>query len=199
MKTANTKRATTMALLAATLGIGASTSQAQSATTTTNPATTVASPPKTSTAPKAPIPESPAKATWRSEIDAVYKGDYRNAFVQKKPELFLNHLGDEFINETVEGQTLDAATLKKIFPALFVNMVKTIEHNVSIEEIDVVSPSKANALVTQYTLIEYRGPQGNYLVTTLGTFRDTWEKRGGKLIETSGKQLRNQTITFARP
>jgi len=30
----------------------------------------------------------------RADLDALYKGDYRNAFEQKNPDLFLRHISD---------------------------------------------------------------------------------------------------------
>ncbi len=142
---------------------------------------------------------NPFERFLRAEIDAIYKGDYRNAFVNKNPELFLKYIPDDFVSENVEGQKFNAAGLRQFFPMQFPNMVRTIEHNVSIEDVDVISPTKLSAIVTLNTLIEYKGTAGNYLVYTLGTYRDVWEKRGGRWFEVEGNQLRNQTISFRRP
>jgi hypothetical protein len=142
---------------------------------------------------------NPFERFLRAEIDAIYKGDYRNAFVNKNPQLFLKYIPDDFVSENVEGQKFNAAGLRQFFPTQFPNMVRTIEHNVSIEDVDVISPTKLSAVVTLNTLIEYKGAAGNYLVYTLGTYRDVWEKRGGQWFEVEGNQLRNQTISFRRP
>jgi hypothetical protein len=135
----------------------------------------------------------------KTEIDAIYKGDYRAAFVDKKPELFLKYIPDDFASESIEGQKFNAAGLRQFFPTQFPNMVRTIEHNVSFEDVDVVSATKLSAVVTLNTLIEYKGAAGNYLVNTIGTYRDVWEKRDGKWFEIEGNQLRNQTTSYRRP
>jgi hypothetical protein len=135
----------------------------------------------------------------KAEIDAIYKGDYRAAFVEKKPELFLKHIPDDFVSESVEGQKFDAAALRQFFPQQFRTMVRTIEHNVSFEDVDVVSQNLLSAVVTLNTLTEFKSSTGNYLVNTLGTYRDVWEKRGGVWFEISGNQLRNQITSYRRP
>jgi hypothetical protein len=142
---------------------------------------------------------SSQETALKAEIDAIYKGDYRAAYVEKKPELFLKYIADDFVSETIEGQKLNAAMLRQFFPAQFPNIVRTIEHNVSIEDADVLSPTKLAVVVTLNTVVEYKGAAGNYLVNTLGTFRDTWEKRSGKWFEISANQLRLQSISFRRP
>jgi hypothetical protein len=53
--------------------------------------------------------------------------------------------------------------------------------------------------VTLNTLIEFKGAAGNYLVNTIGTYRDVWEKREGQWFEIEGNQLRNQTTSYRRP
>ena len=142
---------------------------------------------------------SSQEASLKAEIDAIYKGDFRAAFVEKKPELFLKYLADEYVSETIEGQKLDAATLGKFFSATFPNLVRTIEHNVSFEDVKVLSPTKLRVVVTLNTLLEFKGGAGNYLTNTIATYRDTWEKRNGKWLEVSADLLRNQTTSFRRP
>jgi hypothetical protein len=139
------------------------------------------------------------EAALKAEIDAIYKGDYRAAFVEKKPELFLKYIPDDFESTTIEGQKFNAAGLRQFFPTQFQTMVRTIEHNVSIEDVDVVGANKLSAVVTLNTLIEFKGAAGNYLVNTIGTYRDLWEKRGTQWFEISGDQLRNQTTSYRRP
>jgi len=136
----------------------------------------------------------------RREIDGIYKGDYRLAFVEKKPELFLKHIPDDFRSVGVDGATFDAAALRQFFPQQFTTMVRTIEHNVTIEDIDVLPDGTISAIVTLYTLIEYqRQGSGTYFVTTIGTYRDDWVRRNNQWFEIRGNQLRNQTITALRP
>lgn len=144
----------------------------------------------------APLTEAQARAA----LDAVYKGDYRAAFVEKRPELFLRHIPDDFQSVSVEGNRFDAAALRRFFPTQFVNMVRTIEHNVTIEDVDVLPDGTVSAVVTLHTLIEFRGAGGqNYLVNTVGTYRDAWQNRGGTWFEVRGDQLRNQVTAAPRP
>lgn len=135
----------------------------------------------------------------RAALDAIYKGDYRAAFVDKRPELFLKHIPDDFQSTSVEGNRFDAAALRQFFPTQFRNMVRTVEHNVTIEDIDVLQGGTVSAVVTLHTLIEFRGANGNYLVNTVGTYRDDWQNRGGTWFEVRGDQLRSSVTTAPRP
>lgn len=144
----------------------------------------------------APLTEAQA----RQVLDGLYKGDYRAAFVDKKPELFLKHIPDDFQSVQVDGAKFDAAALRQFFPTQFPNMLRTIEHNVSIEDIDILPDGTISAVVTLNTLIEFRGQGGQpYLVNTTGTYRDDWQNRGGTWFEVRGNQLRNQVTTAPRP
>jgi hypothetical protein len=137
----------------------------------------------------------------RREIDAIYKGDYRTAFRERKPGLFLKHIPDDFKSVSVEGNEFDAAALRRFFPQRFANQVRLLEHNVTIEDIDVLQDGSVSAIVTLYTLEEFKRAKGGgtYFVTTIGTYRDVWQNRSGTWYEVRGDQLRNQTITALRP
>jgi SnoaL-like domain len=136
----------------------------------------------------------------RQIIDGIYKGDYREAFVSKNPGLFLKHIPDDFTSVQVDGQTFDAAALRQFFPTRFTNQVRLIEHNVTLEDIDILPDNVVSAIVTLYTLEEFSKPDGNtYFVTAIGTYRDDWQERDGVWYEIRGTQLRNQTITSPRP
>src|SRR5437899_541189 len=69
----------------------------------------------------------------REILNPIYKGDYRTAFVQKQPELFLKHIPDDFKSISIEGNEYDAKALRQVFRQRFTNQVRTIEHNVTIE------------------------------------------------------------------
>lgn len=144
------------------------------------------------------VPLSEAQA--RQVLDGLYKGDYRAAFVEQKPELFLRHIPDDFQSVQVDGAKFDAAALRQYFPTQFSNMRRTTLHNVSIEDVDVLPDGTISAVVTLNTLIEYQGQGGQpYLVNTTGTYRDDWQRRGGTWYEVRGQQLRNQVTTAPRP
>lgn len=136
----------------------------------------------------------------RDIIDGIYKGDFREAFETKNPDLFLKYIPDDFTSALVDGQTFDAAALRQFFPTRFTNQVRLVEHNVTIEDVDVLPDNTVSAIVTLYTLEEFSKPDGStYLVTAIGTYRDDWQERDGQWYEIRGTQLRNQTITAPRP
>jgi hypothetical protein len=136
----------------------------------------------------------------REIIDGIYKGDFREAFETKNPDLFLKYIPDDFTSTVIDGQTFDAAALRQIFPTRFTNQVRLIEHNVTIEDIDVLPDNTISAVVTLYTLEEFSKPDGStYFITALATYRDDWQERDGQWYEIRGTQLRNQMITAPRP
>lgn len=133
-------------------------------------------------------------------LDGIYKGDFRSAFVDKRPELFLRHVPDDFVSTMVDGSRLDAAAVRQAFPQQFATMVRTIEHNVTIEDVDVVGIRSISGVVTLTTLIEHQRPGGGtYIVITVGTFRDDFVLRDGEWLLKRATQLRGQTITSPRP
>jgi hypothetical protein len=137
----------------------------------------------------------------RAVIDGIYKGDFREAFASKNPELFLKYIPDDFSSRQVDGQIFNAEALRQFFPTRFANQVRLVEHNVTIEDIDILPDGTISAVVTLTTLEEFTTADGNgtYFVTTVGTYRDDWQERDGQWYEIRGTQLRNQTITAPRP
>lgn len=136
----------------------------------------------------------------RLVLDGIYKGDYREAFATKNPELFLKYIADDFTSSFLDGQTFDAEALRQFFPTRFTNQIRLIEHNVTIEDVDVLPDSTVSAVVTLYTVEEFsRADGGTYLVTTVGTYRDDFQERDGQWYEIRAEQLRNQTITAPKP
>jgi hypothetical protein len=136
----------------------------------------------------------------RAVLDGIYKGDFRSAFVDRRPELFLRHVPDDFVSTMVDGSRLDATAIRQAFPQQFATMVRTIEHNVTIEDVDVPSSRSISGVVTLTTLIEHRRQgTGTYLVVTVGTFRDDFVLRDGVWMLRQALQLRGQTITSPRP
>jgi hypothetical protein len=137
----------------------------------------------------------------RAILDAIYKGDYRRAFAEKRPELFLQYLTDDFTLTQVDGTTVDLATMRENFSRLFAAMDRTIEHNVNIEDVDVLPNGNISAVVTLNTLIEFKKArgEGTYLVTNIGTYRDEFAKRNGQWRETQAVLIRDQTTLAPRP
>jgi hypothetical protein len=113
------------------------------------------------------------KEAARRELEALYQGDYRRAFLEKRPELFLKHIAPNFHSTTVDGTEYDAMALRQAFPRQFHNMVRVQEHDVTIEDVEVTSDGAIVAVVTLTTLIEYKSAKGRrYFVTSIGTYRD---------------------------
>jgi hypothetical protein len=143
-----------------------------------------------------PLSENAARAV----LDNLYKGDFRSAFVDKRPDLFLRHVPDDFVSTMVDGSRLDAAAIRLAFPRQFTTMERTIEHNVTIEDVDVVNNRAISGVVTLTTLIEHRrADSGTYFVITVGTFRDDFVLRNGVWFLQRATQLRGQTISSPRP
>jgi hypothetical protein len=142
-----------------------------------------------------------AKQEAQHALDALYKGDYRQAFLEKKPELFLKHIAPNFHSTLIDGTVYDAKALQQFFPKQFANMIQTHEHDVTIEDVDVATNGAINAVVTLNTLIEYKSAAGrSYFVINIGTYRDRFVRSlNGVLLETGGNQLRLQTITWPKP
>ncbi|MGH3875993.1 MAG: hypothetical protein ACRDSK_03045 [Actinophytocola sp.] len=148
----------------------------------------------------AEAPEQLSEDAARSVLDGIYQGDFRTAFVDKRPELFLRHVPDDFVSTMVDGSRLDATAIRQVFPQQFATMARTIEHNVTIEDVDVLSKRSISGVVTLTTLIEHRRPgNGTFLVVTVGTFRDDFVLRNGVWMLRQAVQLRGQTITSPRP
>jgi len=145
--------------------------------------------------------EDDARESARRDLDALYKGDYRRAFVEKKPDLFLKHIAPNFHSTLIDGSQYDAKALRQFFPRQFVNMVQTHEHDVTIENLDAASNGGISAVVTLSTLIEYKGTQGRkYFVMSIATYHDSFiRSSSGVLLEINGDQLRSQTITWRKP
>ena len=62
--------------------------------------------------------DADAVGVARADLDALYKGDYKSAFVDKKPELFLQHIHDDFTAIQIDGSTANAEQLRQFFPAM---------------------------------------------------------------------------------
>jgi hypothetical protein len=153
--------------------------------------------------PSLPVAGAPGQLSdeaARAVLDGIYKGDFRSAFVDKRPELFLRHVPDDFVSTMVDGSRLDAAAIRQAFPRQFATVVRTIEHNVTIEDVDVAGNRSISGVVTLTTLIEHQRPDsGTYIVITVGTFRDDFVLRDGVWLLKRATQLRGQTITSPRP
>ena len=61
-------------------------------------------------------PKLDIREAARRELDALYKGDYRRAFLEKRPELFLKHIAPNFFSTTVDVLSTTRRRCVKRFP-----------------------------------------------------------------------------------
>ncbi|HEU4405463.1 MAG TPA: nuclear transport factor 2 family protein [Polyangiaceae bacterium] len=143
--------------------------------------------------------DADAVAAARDDLDALYKGDYRRAFVEKNPDFFLRHIPDDFTSTQVDGSRARAAELRQFFPQFMAAIERTLEHNVTIEQVK-VRGDRIEAVVTLTTVLDLRSPAGVvYNEISVGTYLDTFVRRDGTLFEVSGEQLRSSVTGGPRP
>jgi hypothetical protein len=136
----------------------------------------------------------------RADLDALYKGDYRNAFEQKNPDLFLRHISDDFTSTLVDGTTGNAEVLRQFFPLFIQSIDRVIEHNVTIEDVQ-IKGDRIEAVVTLTTVMDRRSPANVvYTEISVGTFLDKFVRdEDGGLMEVAGDQLRVSVTGAPRP
>jgi hypothetical protein len=136
----------------------------------------------------------------RADLDALYKGDYRNAFEQKNPDLFLRHISDDFTGTLVDGTSASAEVLRQFFPLLIQSIDRVIDHNVTIEDVQ-IKDDRIEAVVTLTTVMDRRSPANVvYTEISVGTFLDKFVRdEDGVLKEVAGDQLRVSITGAPRP
>ena len=145
--------------------------------------------------------DADAVGVARADLDALYKGDYKSAFVDKKPELFLQHIHDDFTAIQIDGSTANAEQLRQFFPAMIGSIEQLIDHNVTLENVEVDDDGQIDAVVTLTTVMHRRSQAGVvYAEISVGTYRDTFVRDDdGTLMETRGEQLRSVVTGAAIP
>lgn len=136
----------------------------------------------------------------RADLDALYKGDYRDAFVQKNPDLFLRHISDDFNSTLVDGTSASAEGLRQFFPLLIQSIDRVIDHNVTIEDVQ-IKDDRIEAVVTLTTVMDRRSPANVvYTEISVGTYLDQFVRdEDGVLKEVAGDQLRVSVTGAPRP
>jgi hypothetical protein len=136
--------------------------------------------------------DADAVAAARADLDALYKGDYRNAFVEKNPELFLRHIHDDFTSTQVDGSTANAEQLRQFIPIVIGSIERVLDHNVTIESV-YVTDERIEAVVTLTTVMDRRSQAGVvYNEIAVSTYLDTFERSADDtLMEIRGEQLRS--------
>ena len=136
----------------------------------------------------------------RADLDALYKGDYRNAFEQKNPDLFLRHISDDFTSTLIDGTSASAEGLRQFFPLLIQSIDRVIDHNVTIEDVQ-IKDDRIEAVVTLTTVMDRRSPANVvYTEISVGTYLDKFVRdEVGVLKEVAGDQLRVSVTGAPRP
>jgi hypothetical protein len=149
---------------------------------------------------RTPGDDAAALEAARADLDALYKGDYRNAFEQKNPDLFLRHLADDFTSTLVDGTTASAEALRQFFPLLIQSIERVIDHNVTIEDVQ-IKDGQIEAVVTLTTVMDRRSPANVvYTEISVATFLDKFVRdERGVLKEVAGDQLRVSVTGAPRP
>ncbi len=142
-----------------------------------------------------------AAATARADLDALYKGDYRRAFVEKTPDLFGRHIAPELRYSSYDGASASAEELKGVIAGRIAAIERVVEHSVSLEQVTVDEAGVITAVVTLTTILDLRSPSGKvYSETSIGTYRDSFVKRAdGALLEVRAELLRSHTARAPKP
>ena len=136
----------------------------------------------------------------RADLDALYKGDYRNAFEQKNPDLFLRHIADDFTSTQIDGMVANAELLRQFFPLFIQSIDRVIDHNVTIEDVQ-IKDDQIEAVVTLTTVMDRRSPANVvYTEISVATYLDKFVRdEDGVLMEVAGDQLRLSVTGAPRP
>ncbi|HEU4405462.1 MAG TPA: hypothetical protein VFS43_09250 [Polyangiaceae bacterium] len=137
----------------------------------------------------------------RADLDALYKGDYRRAFVEKNADLFGRHIAPDLRYSSYDGSTADAEGLKAFVAGRIATIERVVEHSVSLEHVTVDEAGRITAVVTLTTVLDLRSPAGTiYTETGVSTYRDAFVKQAdGSLLEVSAELLRSHTARAPRP
>jgi hypothetical protein len=142
----------------------------------------------------------PEVAAARADLDALYKGDYRAAFVSKNPELFTRHIAPELTYSSYDGSTGSAEDLKGFVSARIASIESVLDHDVTIEHVQ-VDGGRITAVVTLTTVLDLRSPAGTvYREISVGTYRDAFVKQmDGSLLEVRAELMRSHTTIAPKP
>jgi hypothetical protein len=140
-------------------------------------------------------------AAARADLDALYKGDYRRAFVEKNADLFGRHIAPELRYSSYDGTSASADELKAIVAGRIASIERVADHSVSLEHVEVGADGRITAVVTLTTVMDLRSPAGRvYAETSVGTYRDAFIKQAdGSLLEVSAELMRSHTARAPRP
>jgi hypothetical protein len=141
-----------------------------------------------------------AEAAARADLNALYKGDYRAAFVSKNPELFARHISPELQFVSYDGSSGGAEDLKGFVAARIESIERVLDHRVTIEHVQ-VDAGLITAVVTLTTVLDLRSPTGTvYRETSIGTYRDQFTKQpDGSLLEVRAELMRSHTNIAPTP
>jgi hypothetical protein len=138
-------------------------------------------------------------AQAKAELDALYKGDYNKAWVNKQPELLGKHFSPQHIVSNIDGTTTTGAEVVELVRGAQQNLDRVPSHTVSIEDVT-TEGNRIYAVVTNNLVLEYKSPAGQkWILHNQGTFRDGFEKTASGLVEVSAQHLGQLVVTYPLP
>jgi hypothetical protein len=152
-------------------------------------------------APEASAQPAATVEAARGALDQLYKGDYRRAFVEKTPELFGRHIAPELQYSSYDGSTATGEQLKQIVAGRIATIERVLDHNVSIEQVEIDATGRIVAVVTLTTVLDIRSPANRvYREISVGTYRDTFvQQADDTLLEVRAQLMRSHTTTSIKP
>lgn len=152
-------------------------------------------------APEASAQPAATVEAARAALDQLYKGDYRRAFVEKNPDLFGRHIAPELQYSSYDGSTGTAEQLKQSVAGRIATIERVLDHNVSIEHVEIDGTGHIVAVVTLTTVLDIRSQTNRvYREISVGTYRDTFvQQADDTLLEVRAQLMRSHTTTALKP
>jgi hypothetical protein len=153
------------------------------------------------TVPEASAQPAETVEAARAALDLLYKGDYRRAFVEKKPELFGRHIAPELQYSSYDGSTATGEQLKQIVAGRIATIERVLDHSVSIEHVEIDDAGRIVAVVTLTTVLDIRSQANRvYREISVGTYRDTFvQQADDSLLEVRAQLMRSHTTISIKP
>jgi hypothetical protein len=154
-------------------------------------------------APRSPVTiteQTPAMvAAAKAEIDALYKGDYNKAWVNKAPEMLGRNFAPSHVVTNIDGTTNTGAEVVEFVRGAQRGLDRVASHTVSIEDVT-VSGNRIYAVVTNNLVLEYTSASGRkWIMQNSGTFRDGFERTPNGLREISAQHMAQIVVTYPMP
>jgi SnoaL-like domain len=138
-------------------------------------------------------------ADARAQVDALYKGDYNRAWVNKDPSLLGKHFAPTHVVTNIDGTTNTGVEIVEFVRGAQRGLDRVVNHTVSIDDVT-VSGNRIYAVVTNNLVLQYTSPTGQrWVMQNSGTFRDGFERTSDGLKEISAQHLGQLVVSFRMP